>query len=139
MKEGYNADYAGNKRISYMEIKRAENMARDDYFVIAYRILAYLYACLKEGKPADISRLNEDSEELNISCRYWEYIFRHLYGDGYIEGVSLLTVAGQQTPAVKIERSIMITPKGIEYLQENSTMAKAKKFLKDFKDITPCL
>ena len=114
-------------------------MARNDYFVIAYRILAYLYACLKEGKPADISRLNEDSEDLNISYGYWEYIFRHLYEDGYIEGISLLSVIGQQTPAVRIERCIMITPKGIEYFQENSMMAKAKKLLKDLKDTTPWL
>lgn len=27
------------------------NMAKDDYYVIAYRILAYLYACLKEENP----------------------------------------------------------------------------------------
>lgn len=59
-------------------------MARNDCFVIAYRILAYLYACLKEGKPV-----------------------------------------------VRIERRIMITPKGIEYLQENSAMEKAKRFLKE--------
>lgn len=114
-------------------------MARNDYFVLTYRILAYLYECLKEGKPADISRLNESSEELNISYGYWEYIFRHLYQAGYIEGVSLFDTTGQQTPAVKIERSIMITPKGIEYLQENSAMAKAKKFLKELKATTPWL
>lgn len=114
-------------------------MARNDYFVIAYWILAYLYACLKEGKPADISRLNEDSEDLNIAYGYWEYIFRHLYESGYIEGVSLLPVTGQQMPAVRIERCIMITPKGIEYLQENSAMAKAKRFLKELKNATPGL
>lgn len=114
-------------------------MARNDYFVIIYRILNYLYECLKEGKSADVSRLREDSEELNISYKYWEYIFRHLYEDGYVEGVSLLSVAGQLTPAVKLERSIMITPKGIEYLQENSAIAKAKKFLKELKDATPGL
>lgn len=114
-------------------------MARNDYFVIAYRILAYLYACLKEGKPADISRLNEDSEDLNIAYGYWEYIFRHLYESGYVEGVSLLPVTGRQMPAVKIGRCIMITPKGIEYLQENSTMSKAKKFLKELKSTTPGL
>lgn len=114
-------------------------MARNDYFVLIYRILAYLYECLKEGNPADVSRLNESSEEFNINYTYWEYIFRHLYEAGYIEGISLFEVTGQQTLAVKIERNIMITPKGIEYLQENSTMAKAKKFLKELKATTPWL
>ncbi len=114
-------------------------MARNDYFVIAYRILSYLYACLKDGKQADVARLAEESEELNISCGYWEYIFRHLYEGGYIEGVSLLPVTGRQTSAVRLERSIMITPKGIEYLQENSAMARAGKFLKAIKEAAPGL
>lgn len=112
-------------------------MAQNDYFVIAYRILSYLYECLKDGKAADITILSEDSEQLNISYRYWAYIFRHLYEEGYIEGISILPATGQVAPMVKIERSIMITPKGIEYLAENSTMAKAKRFLKELKDTTP--
>lgn len=33
-------------------------MARDDYFVIAYRILAYLYACL-ERNNSRIVRMQE--------------------------------------------------------------------------------
>lgn len=114
-------------------------MARNDYFVIVHGILAYLYTCLKEGKSADVERLSEDSEELDISYKYWEYIFRHLCEDGYVEGISLLSVTGQQTPVVRLERSIMITPKGIEYLQNNSTMAKAKNFLKELKSATPWL
>lgn len=33
----------------------------------------------------------------------------------------------------------MIMPKGIEYLQENSAIAKARKFLKELKNVTPGL
>ena len=27
-------------------------MSKDDYFVLAYKLLRYLYRCLKEGTPA---------------------------------------------------------------------------------------
>ena len=50
-------------------------MARDDYHVIVYQILAYLYQCLKKGNPVDISMLKPGSlflKELNE--HYWAYI-----------------------------------------------------------------
>lgn len=49
-------------------------MARDDYFIIAYRILAYLYVCLKEGVQPDISYISADSPAIGINESYWEYI-----------------------------------------------------------------
>lgn len=112
-------------------------MARDDYFVLAYRILAYLYACLREGCEPDMAYLSPDSPALKISQNYWEYIFRHLYIDGYLEGMSLVPVTGRITPQVKLGASLMITPKGIEFLQNNSAMNKAKDFLKTLKETIP--
>ncbi|MCC8192152.1 MAG: YjcQ family protein [Ruminococcus sp.] len=41
-------------------------------------------------------------------------------------------------PSVKLD-NIAITPSGIEFLQNNSTMAKAKNFLKTLKEIIPGL
>lgn len=114
-------------------------MARDDYFIIAYRILAYLYACLKKGEQPDISYISADSSAINISENYWEYIIRHLYEDGYIEGVSVFNIAGRTTPGIKLKADFMITPKGIDFLQNNSTMSKAKEFLKTLKETIPGL
>ena len=113
-------------------------MARDDYFVIAYRILAYLYVCLKSGEKPDISYVSANSEALQISQNYWEYIIRHLYEDGNLEGVSLMPVVGRGSPGIRMNE-IMITPKGIDFLQNNSSMAKAKNFLKTLKEIVPGL
>lgn len=109
-------------------------MAKDDYYVIAYRILAYLYACLKAGEEADISYISAKSDVINISQNYWEYIIRHLYEDGYIEGISLVPVVGRENPGIKVNRNVMITPKGIDFLQNNSAMSKAKEFLKTLKE-----
>ncbi len=114
-------------------------MARDDYFVVAYRILAYLYACLKEGEQVDVDYILPESPALNINRDYWEYIICHLYEDGYLEGVSLLNVIRKRTPAIKLTDRVMITPKGIEFLQNNSAMAKARDFLKTLKETIPGL
>lgn len=119
--------------------KKGQSMARDDYFIIAYRILAYLYVCLKEGVPPDISYISADSQAIGINESYWEYIIRHLYEDGYIEGASLIAIAGRSTPGIKLNPDFMITPKGIDFLQNNSTMSKAKEFLKTLKEMIPGL
>ena len=37
-------------------------MAKDDYHVIVYQILAYLYQCLKTGKDVDSKMLSVDSD-----------------------------------------------------------------------------
>lgn len=29
-------------------------MSKDDYFVLAYKLLRYLYRCLKEGTPGEL-------------------------------------------------------------------------------------
>lgn len=104
------------------------NMAKDDYHVIAYGILAYLYACLKKGEAVSLEFLNSDTFKVNDS--YWEYILIHLYEDGYIEGAAIIPVLGKQLRSIKLRPDLMITPKGIEYLQENSMMRKAKDVAK---------
>lgn len=36
-------------------------MAKDDFFVIAFRILAYLYACMKEGGKPDLNAVSSQT------------------------------------------------------------------------------
>ena len=92
-------------------------MAKDDYFVLVYKLLTILYTTLKNGKVVTDSELKELSEGLPLD--YWEYILKSLSEDGYISGNS-----------IKIT-TLQITPKGIEYLQDNSKMKKAKEVLKN--------
>lgn len=111
-------------------------MAKDDYYVIAYRILVYLYECLKNGENPDIEYIQYNSKAINISENYWEYIMRHLYEEEYLEGMSLIPVVGR-CKIVRLTKDIMITPKGIEFLNDNSAMSKAKEFLKTLKETIP--
>jgi hypothetical protein len=107
-------------------------MAKNDYFVIVYRLLKYLYGCLKESKQPDREVL--DAAYFGIGQDYWEYIIRTLYKEGYIEGIVLVPLIGQTEPGIKFV-NIRITPSGIQYLSENSMFKKVKEAIHDVADI----
>ncbi len=110
-------------------------MAKNDYFVIAYRILAYLYECMKNGVCIDTKNILYI--KLDIHERYWKDVIEILKDEGYIKNAIVqLDMSGNMN--VNIER-IKITQKGIEFLQDNSNIAKAKEFLKTVKEIIPGL
>ena len=105
-------------------------MAKDDYHVLVYKILRYLYDHLKRDEKVDIDRIS--AESLNIPQSYWEYIFIHLAEDGYVEGVNVRKALGLEEKQVSLTNMIKISPKGIEYISENSLMTKIKNAIKDF-------
>jgi len=107
-------------------------MAKKDYFVITYKILTYLYGCFQAGERPDIAFFG--AEVLDINKGYWVNVMESLYNEGYIIGVKFIQSGGMQGAKLI---DLKITQKGIEYLQENSKMAKAKDFLKAAKDIIP--
>jgi len=110
-------------------------MAKDDYFVIVYKLLKYLYECIKKSKPVSMDVI--DADYFGIEKLYWEYIITNLSMDGYITGVNLIPIQGKLDKGVKISSSIKITPKGILYLEENSVFNKVKEIVKDISDIIP--
>ena len=114
-------------------------MAKDDYHVIVYQILSYLYGQLKKGERIDPDMLSS-SALFGINEKYRQYIIYNLHKDGlvtniivkeskYIDGETQLIIMGLE--------NCQITPRGIEYLTENSFMEKAKEFFKDVKGIVP--
>lgn len=106
-------------------------MAKDDYHIIVYQILAYLYHCLKSGEFPNTGGMDIFRERAGINNRYWHYILIHLLEDGYIEGASIVPVVGTRENKVRFNPDFAITPKGIGYLEDNSFMQKAKKFVTD--------
>lgn len=111
-------------------------MAKDDYYVIVYKILAYLYTQLKKGEKIESEMLMYDGSLFRINRTYWTYIFENLTKDGYITGLSNISVGNGYYLKDQFA-NCQITPKGIEYLCENSLAEKAKQFLKEVKEITP--
>lgn len=112
-------------------------MARDDYHVIVYQILAYLYQCLKKGVKVDVKSIEYDGPYFSINKSYWAYIIWHMQKSGLIEGVKFYTNGLMTIPLPAELEECQITPEGIACLCDNSLMEKAKRFLKDVKEITP--
>ena len=108
-------------------------MAQNDYFVIVYRVLKYLYDCLKKGEKPEAEYLVAST--YNIPENYWIYILLSLINEEYIKGIRV-NHTNEGVIFGDLQEAI-ITPKGIEYLFENSLIEKAKKTLKDVKDMIP--
>lgn len=103
-------------------------MAKDDYFVLVYKILKYLYECLKKGLQPDMSVLQPGTKDFPIMESYWEYIWDKLIAEGLIEGAGTNPILGGDLGLYFTDR-LAITPKGIEYLLENNMMKKVVKTL----------
>lgn len=100
-------------------------MARDDYYVVVYCLLKCLYDYLKHGQHISNDKLKELSSNLNYDS--WIYILANMYEEGFITGVELInTFSGKDVKIIDLQ----ITPKGIDYLQNNSTMHKTLEWIK---------
>jgi hypothetical protein len=108
-------------------------MAKKDYFELAYKILAYLYACFQSGEAPNIKFYG--AEALDINREYWLNIMESLLDEGYIKGAEVLSGANGYRALQNID--IKITLSGITFLQDNSMIAKAKDALKTAKEIIP--
>lgn len=95
-------------------------MSKDDYYVIAYKILAYLYECLKQGESLDLEYLT--AENFKINPEHWDKVLERLYKWNHIEGVNVVPILGKVNKGIKITPNTSITPLGIEFLHENSMM-----------------
>lgn len=112
-------------------------MSRDDYYVVVYQILAYLYQQLKKGEQPDPEYLKSTSPLFGgINEGYWKYIMVHMYRQGYIEGLAVDDQIDNVTLIYRLENT-QITPDGIDYLCNNSLFEKAKQFLKDAREMIP--
>ena len=112
-------------------------MSKDDYYVIVYRLLKYLYDCLKKSKRPDADVLA--AGYFGVGNEYWEYIIRNIFTDGYVEGCALVPIMGRVGKGVKIGPNFCITPKGILYIEENSAFQKIRGHVKDIADLIPIL
>lgn len=107
-------------------------MAYDDMHVIMYKILAYLYDCMKRGCKPDPSRVLY--VHLCINRNYWVAIMTELAERGFIKGVKI--IRSEDTIDVSLFDP-SVTMAGVEFLMENSMMNKAKRFLQDIKETVP--
>ncbi len=114
-------------------------MAKDDYFVIVYRILVYYYACLKRKIIFDEQVFYAAIKKKGISDEYFASIIYMMIEDGLIKGIITQKAWGNEIIIVSDLSEGCITSKGIEYLQENEMMKKVQNILKDAGDIIASL
>ncbi len=106
-------------------------MAKDDYHVVVFRILRYLYMQLKEGKPVDPDMLRCDSKTCQINESYWRYILISMQEEGQIRG---LKKGKGQAGYDRLEdqlKDIQITPKGIEILSDSRMNERVDQLVKN--------
>ncbi len=101
-------------------------MAADDYHVIAYQILLYLYDCLKKGIDPDNKALEGYRNAHSINLRYWSRVIIDLQNKGYIEKANTFAINNVPWMGANITASTTITGDGIAYLVDNSLMQKIK-------------
>lgn len=102
-------------------------------FKVIYKILKILQESL-EYEELDMDRLS--AEALGVTETYRKGLFRMLYQDGLIDGVTIKHYinSGSQTILINPYR-LCITMKGLEYLRENSMMKKCANLAKGIAEI----
>ena len=110
-------------------------MAKDDYQVIVFRILKYLYQQLKKGLPAEAEMLGHESKTCKINEPYWRYIITSMQEEGLIKGLKLGEDREDGVPLEDQLGNVQITPKGIGMLSDSGMAEKVDNLLKGILNI----
>lgn len=105
----------------------AKAIASDDFEVIAFKVLSYLYRCMKDDKKVDVAALRE-----LIGCNeaYLGSVIRGLQSKGLVDGFCFDGLSGVviDSPSLTAMSGPAITMDGAAYVRENSRMRKAADF-----------
>ncbi len=110
-------------------------MAKDDYDVLVFKILTYLYACMKRKIVFDETVFSKTTGRDKISEEYFADVLRLMQGEGLIEGVGVVKAWGADYILASDLRDMSITAEGIHYLKDNSKMQEVKQALTDAADV----
>lgn len=106
-------------------------MAQNDMYVVMYKILCYLYDCMKKDKEPD-SEFGYVA--LGIPERYWTDIMHELFRKHFISGVMVVPCGADVKIVLQRPR---VTMEGVAFMQENTMMSKARDFLVTTKSMLP--
>lgn len=102
-------------------------MAKDDYDYLVFRILVYLYACLKRKCSYDSRTLTRKVVSNVVQEDYLEDVLRMMQQDGLVDGLTFTQAWGREMLLVDGLEQLQITPQGIRYLLDNGKMQRIKK------------
>ena len=111
--------------------ERKRDMAKDDYSVVVFKILTYLFAYLKRKALFDEEVFKQIIDKQNITDEYLTDILRMITEEKLITGLVFTKAWGNTYILASGYCNMEITSLGIRYLNENSAMEKVKQLLKD--------
>lgn len=103
-------------------------MSSDEYEVVAFKVLSYLYACMKAGKRVDVAAMRWLA---GVNEAYFGMVVRGLQDRGLVSGFAFDGLSGCviDSPSLAAMRDPSVTMDGAVYVRENSRMAKVRGFL----------
>ena len=112
-------------------------MAHDDLHVLMYKVLAYLYDCMKTGKEPQKSMLSAEGPIFQgVPESYRVHVMREIELKGLVRGV--IVRYADNTGTVVVDDPC-VTLEGVGFMQENTMMRKSASFLKEAKSSLPFL
>lgn len=109
-------------------------MARDDYNVIVFKILVYLYAVMKNNRIFDQKEFDKAIGRKDINEEYLLRVYKLMEDEGLIKNALFAEVWGNDLIALFEEKDLIITAQGIRYLEDNDKMKEVGQFLKQKVD-----
>ena len=110
-------------------------MAKDDYDVIVYKILVYLYGCLKRKTVFTQTVFDRTIKREQLDDGYLEDVIRMMTTENLITRTSFTKAWGNKYIMLSDYGDMEITPAGIHYLKENSGTQKVKEMLLESTDM----
>ncbi len=97
-------------------------MAKDDYDYIVFRMLTYLYGCLKRQIGFDEAVFRELIISPKVREEYFTDVLRMMQGERLIEGASFAKAWGKTYILTSQLEDISITAEGVRYVLNNDKM-----------------
>ena len=109
-------------------------MAKDDYYVIVFKILVYLYAVFRGKEVFRQERYDKAIGKKNINEEYLLRIYKMMSDEGYIEKLSFTRAWGSDLIPLFDEGELKIMQKGIDHIETNDKMKTAGRYLAEKAD-----
>ena len=111
-------------------------MAKDDYYTIVAKILVFLYKKLKGKEKRTVEEyIAPMTDDFPITEEYFQYVIEKMQEQGYVEHVYISKSMGHVIYEMDISK-MRITPAGIDYMLDNTTLRKVIEGLKEAAEIS---
>lgn len=101
-------------------------MAKDDMEVVIYKILRYLYECMKQAKVASFEDMFNVAGLAGMPQRYYGQVIEEMMRQGFVAGFQVTKT--KSGTIVHLDSDARVTLEGATFLAENSRMKKAAEF-----------